>query len=336
MARPEFLQRLAALVREGASFAVATVVARKAPLSAHLGDAAVVFEDGRIEGHIGGGCSREILRAQAMLALRTGEPRLVRISPDSLAAPPGYPETNGEPETYVRVRMTCASQGALDLYVEPYPLVPILVVAGATPIARATATLAGFLGFETLLVRDPSEVDATSASEPAVIAPDALPAALAALPEQRRGPRLIGVVASGGEYDDVALDALLAASAGYVALVASPQRAAAVMAALRARGRSAKELAAIRNPAGLDIGAKNPPEVALSIMAEIVGCRRSKKSQPEHALAQAIDPICGMTVAIAGAKHSARRGDETYYFCSVGCKHAFAAAAGADVGARKE
>src|SRR5580704_4395584 len=142
MPRPELLQRIAALQREGVAFALATVVARKAPVSSHLGDAAIVFEDGKIEGYIGGGCSQEILRTQSLEALRTGEPRLVRISPDAIPGLPGYPDDADD--HYVRVNMTCASQGALDLYVEPYAALPALIVIGAMPIADATAQAAKF------------------------------------------------------------------------------------------------------------------------------------------------------------------------------------------------
>lgn len=292
MASPKFLHRLASLAREGTSFVVATVVARKAPVSAHLGDAAIIFEDGRIEGYIGGGCSQEILRAQAFLALRSGEPRLVRISPDTIASPPGYPGAgDGEPAQYVRVRMTCASQGALDLYVEPYVSTPLLIVAGASPIALATAKLGSFLGFEVRVVCDPAEPTLESGGAFETLSPETLTGFLDALPEQRREQQLFGVVASMGEYDDVALDALLRAKAGYIALVASKRRCEAVMSALLAHGWSSADLAAIRNPAGLDIGAKTGAEVALSVMAEIVSSRRRKTAATEVS-GQATDPAC--------------------------------------------
>jgi xanthine dehydrogenase accessory factor len=326
MPRSELLQRIAALQREGAAFATATVVARKAPVSSHLGDAAIVFEDGHIEGYIGGGCSQEILRAQALEALRTGEPRLVRISPDDIPGAPGYPEpADGESGQYIRVSMSCASQGALDLYVEPYPLLPALVVIGAMPIARAVVELGRFLGYEVLHVRDPDE--SSGAETPAVtLSPEALSGPLDALPARFRTRQIFGVCASMGEYDDVGIDALLRAKASYIALVASRPRCQAVLDALAARGWSNDDLEAIHNPAGLDIGAKNAPEVALSIMAEITRWRHEHKAHPAAGVEQAVDPVCGMHVATANAPHSLTVEGTIHYFCSPGCKREFARA----------
>jgi xanthine dehydrogenase accessory factor len=323
--RAELLQRIAALQREGVAFALATVVARKAPVSSHLGDAAIVYEDGRIEGYIGGGCSQEILRAQALEALRTGEPRLVRISPDTIPGAPGYPDSDDESGQYVRVSMTCASQGALDLYVEPYPLLPALVVIGAMPIARAVAELGGFLGYDVLRVRDPEEPygDDTTA---ATLSPEVLAGPLEALPSRFRTRQIFGVCASMGEYDDVGIDALLRAKAAYIALVASRPRCQAVLDALATRGWSSADLETVHNPAGLDIGAKTAPEVALSIMAEITRWRHERKAQPPVETEEAVDPICGMRVAIANAPHTLVVEGTTHYFCSAGCKREFAQA----------
>lgn len=270
-------ERLAALRASGISFATATVVARMAPVSAHLGDCAIVFEDGRIEGYIVGGCSREVLRSQALIALKTAEPRLVRISPDTVTSLPGYPD-DGEVDHYVRVRMTCASQGALDLYVEPYTARPRLVVAGATPIALAVAKLGRFLELQVRVVCDPEEASSGGAGEFEALCLDELANFLGA-PANRSGPALVvGIVASMGEYDDIALEALLRAQATYIALVASKQRCAAVLAALRDRGMTESDLAAVRNPAGVNIGATTPPEVALSIMADVVAFLRTTQS----------------------------------------------------------
>jgi xanthine dehydrogenase accessory factor len=323
--RPDLLQRIAALQREGVAFALATVVARKAPVSSHLGDAAIVFEDGRIEGYIGGGCSQEILRAQALEALRTGEPRLVRISPDTIPGLPGYPEAaDDDSGQYVRVSMSCASQGAVDIYVEPYPLLPALVVIGAMPIARAVAELGRFLGYEVLHVRDPDESPGADAAA-VTLSPEVLSGPLDSLPARFRTRQIFGVCASMGEYDDVGIDALLRAKAAYIALVASRPRCQAVLAALAERGWSGEDLETVHNPAGLDIGAKTAPEVALSIMAEITRWRREHKAQSAER-AEAVDPVCGMRVATANAPHTLTVEDVTHYFCSAGCKREFAQA----------
>jgi len=320
--RAELLQRVAALQREGVPFALATVVARKAPVSSHLGDCAIVFEDGRVEGYIGGGCSQEILRTQALEALRAGEPRLVRISPDDIPGLPGYPSAEPDDEQYVRVRMTCASQGAVDLYIEPYAPLPVLVVVGAMPIAAAVAAQARLTGFDVIAVRDPDE-----GGEPPDLTVEGLSAPLESLPSKMRTRRIYGVVASMGEYDDVAVDALLRANAAFIALVASRPRAAAVLDSLRSRGWSEADLAHVHSPAGLDIGAKTAPEVALAIVADIVRTRRSAATAPVKSDETAVDPVCGMTVSLVGAAHTLRVGNVTHAFCSPGCKRAFVASA---------
>ena len=127
-----FFERVAALQREGQRFAVATVVARRAPVSAHLGDRAIIFADGRFEGFVGGACSRDIIRQQALAAMEARRGRLVSIRPD--ASGPGDAE-------HVVVPMTCASEGAVDVYVEPFVPARRFVVIGATPVAEALARL---------------------------------------------------------------------------------------------------------------------------------------------------------------------------------------------------
>src|SRR6185369_1107571 len=118
----DLFEQIAALRRDGQSFALATVVGRRAPVSAHLGDRAIVFADGRMEGFVGGACSREIVRRQALDAMRTRQGRLVSIRPDAHDAI----ESTAE---HVVVQMTCASEGAADVYVEPFVQARVLVVA---------------------------------------------------------------------------------------------------------------------------------------------------------------------------------------------------------------
>ncbi len=137
----ELFEQMAALRREGQSFALATVVARRAPVSAHLGDRAIVFADGRMEGFVGGACSREIIRRQALDALATRCSRLVSIRPDASDAA----ESTGE---HVVVPMTCVSEGAIDVYVEPFVQPRRLVIVGATPVAESLARLARSMNYD--------------------------------------------------------------------------------------------------------------------------------------------------------------------------------------------
>jgi xanthine dehydrogenase accessory factor len=141
----DFFERVAALRRERHSFAVATVVARRAPVSAHLGDRAIVFADGRMEGFVGGACAREIIRRQAIESIAARQGRLVSIQPDTR-------EPRDATAEHVVVAMTCASEGAVDVFVEPFVQSHLLIVVGATPIAAALARLARSLDYEVVRV----------------------------------------------------------------------------------------------------------------------------------------------------------------------------------------
>ena len=145
----DLFEQIAALRREGQSFAVATVVARRAPVSAHLGDRAIVFADGRMEGFVGGACAREIIRQQALDALKARCGRLVSIRPDAGESP----KSTGE---HVVVPMTCVSEGAIDVYVEPFVQARRLVVVGATPVAESLTRLARSMDYDVVRVVDAS------------------------------------------------------------------------------------------------------------------------------------------------------------------------------------
>jgi xanthine dehydrogenase accessory factor len=315
-----FFDRVAALRREGRPFAVATVVARRAPVSAHLGDRAIVLADGRMEGFVGGACSREIVRTQALEALEARAARLVSIRPDASEARPPSADR-------VVVPMTCVSEGAVDVYVEPVVRPRSIVVAGATPVADALARLARAMRYDVVRVVDDADrrdVETEAAAVGARVMPlDALEAVLR--DAQADGGDCAAVVASQGHYDEPALETILRSGAPYVGLVASRTRGAAVRAWLT--GNHVPGVDRLRNPAGLDIGGRSAEEVALSILGEIVQVRASRQAEaapvsPPSA-ATAVDPVCRMEVTIAGAKHVADVAGVTYYFCCQGCRARF-------------
>ena len=323
----DLFEQIAALRREGQSFALATVVARRAPVSAHLGDRAIVFADGRMEGFIGGACSREIIRQQALDTLKTRCSRLVSIQPDAIVAGPA----SGE---HVVVPMTCVSEGAIDVYVEPFVQARRLVVVGATPVAGSLARLARSMDYEVVRVVDDRElgdIEQQSAALGVTLVPlDALDAILRE--RGQGGADLAAVVVSQGHYDEEALESILRRGVSYVALVASRTRGAAVRAMLEERG--VPGVATIRNPAGLDLGARTPPEVALSILAEIVqehpDGRRVEAAAATDATAVApsapafaVDPVCGMQVIVASARQTAEIDGVAYYFCCANCRAKF-------------
>jgi xanthine dehydrogenase accessory factor len=322
----DFFERVAALRREGQAFATATVVARRAPVSAHLGDRAIVFADGRMEGFVGGACSGEIIRQQALESIAARRGRLVSIRPD--ASDPAASTAE-----HVVVPMTCASEGAVDVYVDPFVQALSLIVVGATPVADALARLARSMDYDVVRVvdaREQRDVEPRSAALGlTVVSLDDLASTLRAGSAHRAA-----VVASQGHYDEQALEVILKANLPYVGLVASRKRGATVRSLLEERG--APGVAAMRSPAGLDVGARTAPEVALSILAEIVQTQseQARKREPvsEPAVAgvaasagvlAAVDPVCGMRVDAATARHTADVEGVVYYFCCAKCRARF-------------
>lgn|SRR5579859_5182975 len=284
----DLLERAAELRREGQPYVLATVVRSVRPASAKPGDRALLFADRRTIGWVGGGCVHTSIEREAARALADGSPRLVRLSPEA------QPE-----DGIVSYPMTCHSGGTLDIYLEPVLPAPELVVLGDSPVAEALAVLAAPLGFRIL-----SALEAISTQDAWVVA--------------------AGM--SSGE-DHPIVRAALERGAAYVAMVASPRRTAAFVDELRAEGVAEEVLGRLKAPAGLDIGAATGPEIALSILAEIVQRRRARPVASvvaqESDVAAAIDPICGMEVDIATARWTAERDGQTYYFCAPGCRRTF-------------
>jgi len=197
---------------------------------------------------------------------------------------------------------TCPSGGGLEVFVEPVGVAPRLLVAGSSPVARTLVQLAEALGHEPALLDD---------------------SALGGLGPEAAGPDDAVVVATMGHYDEEALAAALGTRAGYVGLVASRRRATAVFAALRERGVAAADLDRVASPAGLDLGPSTQQEIAVAILAEIVRERHRRAAMPPAPVEQATDPVCGMRVAVTGARHVAEHGGRRYLFCSEHCRSAF-------------
>jgi xanthine dehydrogenase accessory factor len=261
----QFLKQLDELDRAHVPYATATVVVRRAPVSAHLGDHAIVTADGRMEGFVGGSCSRDIVRRQAVDAIRTGIARLLRIRPEPEAA-----SDDGDAHTVV-VPMGCASEGAVDVYIEPHLPARTLLIVGHTPVAAELARLAtalnGYWVQRVVASEELRDLPGDAATE--ALSVETLSGYLASLGAARE--RLVAVVASQGHYDERALAALLSGEPqAFIGLLASRKRAATVFGALEQEGVPRDRLAAVRNPVGLDIGARTPSEVAVSILAEII------------------------------------------------------------------
>jgi xanthine dehydrogenase accessory factor len=311
--RAELLQLAADLAQRRQPFVLAMVVRRQPYSSAQQGDMAIITGDGGYYGWLGGNCTQPVVKREAARALADGRPRLLSLSPEA-----GKDERPG----VTVLPMVCQSGGTVDVYLEPVLPPPRLVLLGLSPVIRALAQLGHGLGYS---------VD--------VVAPEADPRLVPGAdrvfvdwgsPELRAAgtQRTYAVVATMGEHDEEALTTALAFRPAYLGVVASRTRFGQLRDALLARGVSAEPLARIHNPAGLDIGARLPEEVALSILAEIVQRARSHADEeaapaPAPAADEALDPVCGMTVAVATARHRAEHAGMTYYFCNPRCREKF-------------
>ncbi len=320
--------RAAELDGQGRPFVVATVVAVRKPTSARPGASGIVHPDGAIEGWVGGSCAQPVVVREALRALADGQPRLLRLSKDG-------PAEGRRADGVIELVMTCHSGGTLEIYVEPHLPAPQLWIAGTTPIAGALAALGSAAGWKVTVIDPIADADAFPAARVHASAdirgldPDASPYV---------------VVASQGIWDEEAVGLALTRDASYVGLVASPTRAAVVRDWLREETTIGDErIAALRAPAGLDLGAETAEEIALSILAELVQVRRGRAdfvASPGPATVAAgipesislepvvddivlLDPVCGMTVERAHARHLAEHDGVIYAFCSIGCRTRF-------------
>jgi xanthine dehydrogenase accessory factor len=256
------------LVAERRPFAFATVVRVERPTSAREGNHALVTAGGDLVGWIGGACSEPSVVREALEAMADGKPRLVTIEG------------------------SCASEGLVEVFIEPQLPEPLLAILGESPAASTLADLASRIGWRVVRELDPGA--------------DAI------------------VVAAMGHGDEDLLAAALATPVEYVGLVASRRRSAAVLDDIRERGADATALARVRSPAGLDLGPSTQEEIAVAILAELVAWRHTQ-ARAEPLVAEAIDPVCGMTVAVSGSTLASVHEGVTYYFCAPGCRKRFEA-----------
>jgi xanthine dehydrogenase accessory factor len=243
------------------------VVRTVAATAAKAGAKAVIRADGGVtEGWIGGGCARAAVVKAAREALADGQPRLVSVQPEEGLQAQGVKP--GEERAGIRfARTMCPSRGTMDVFVEPVIPRPQLVVCGSSPVAVAIADLGRRIGFDLTICAPPVEQRAFAEADRRIESYD--------LPQDAGRNRFI-VVSTQGRGDEAALQAALAADSDYVAFVGSRRKADALKAALAAQGADPTRLARLKAPAGLDLGAITPEEIALSILAEIVAQRRSR------------------------------------------------------------
>jgi xanthine dehydrogenase accessory factor len=261
----DILDTIASRKSAGEPFALATVVRTVAATAAKAGAKAMILPDGTIsEGWIGGGCARAAVLKAARDCLADGQSRLVSVQPEEALERQGH--KSGEEQGGVRfAKNMCPSQGTMDIFVEPVLPRPNVVICGSSPIAVAIADLARRSGFAVTVCAPAAEQAAFAEADRRIEG--------FALPVGETASRYV-VVSTQGRGDEAALLAALAIDADYVAFVGSRKKAAALKAALAERGVADERLARLKAPAGLDLGAITPDEIAISILAEIVAVRR--------------------------------------------------------------
>jgi xanthine dehydrogenase accessory factor len=262
---------------KGEAFVLATVVRTVAVTAAKAGAKAVIKPDGTISGGwIGGGCARGAVLKAAQDVLADGQPRLISVQPpDELEA---HGVTAGDVRDGVRfARNLCPSQGTMDIFVEPVLPRPSLVVCGSSPVAVAISRLAGVMGFTVTVCAPAAELTAFDAVDRRI--------ENYLLPATEGAERFV-VIATQGKGDEAALLAVLAIGAEYKAFVGSRRKMASLREKLVGKGANPEAFDAIKAPAGVDIGAISPEEIALSILAEITARRRQGLRIPNHPRAE--------------------------------------------------
>ncbi len=271
MNAPADIHRLVSNLKAGGEpFAVATVIRTISATSAKAGAKAVIQADGTIaEGWIGGGCARAAVLKAARESIADGEPRLVSVQPEDLLADSGV--SAGEERDGIRfARNMCPSQGTMDVFVEPVIPRPELIILGSSPVAIALATLAKPLGFARTICAPETDQELFEHVERRVSGFE--------LEQEKRSWRFV-VVATQGKGDEAGLRAALNAETDYVAFVGSHKKAASLIQKLATDGIAQERLDALKAPAGLDLKAITPEEIALSILSEIVLRHRGGQQQ---------------------------------------------------------
>ncbi len=339
MSSTQIAERVSELTVARTPFVRATVVRAQAPTSVRAGDDAIVLADGTMEGFVGGQCTQNSVRTAALAALAGSTATLLRVLPDDSDP---FPATPGAQV----VVNPCQSGGAVEIFLEPVLPPPLITVTGSTPIAQALRSMAALLGYG---VVDPPD-DAPAAGRDARTAADL--AGCAAV-----------LLASHGPGEPETIRAALDAGVPYIGLVASRKRSAALFDEM---GLDEAQRARVHAPAGRWIGARTAPEIALSILADVVAAVRidgaadgptdpqaveapdshdgatpsagmtqpSAAAQPSRRSAalltpvQAIDPVCQMTVTVMPDTPHAQVDGVDYYFCNPGCRDTFLADSG--------
>jgi xanthine dehydrogenase accessory factor len=352
------------LIQQHQPHAWITVVGVKSPSSAYVGAQAIVTSDGELHGWIGGGCVQSTARAAALGSLTSMAPQRLRLSNSIESAD----------EADVRP-MNCPSNGEIELFIQPVAVIPRLRIYGSTPVARAAAWLAREADFNPTTDAEAADADTLAASTDAPTTTSPAPATKAIATAQGLAPKApaadgatsvhldagesiapapdsyaliapqgdanatpnsYALIATQGDNDESALEAALRSPAKAILVIASKRKADRLRAAMTLRGIPESRLADMRAPAGPNIGAITPNEIALAAIAGLVALRRGqpaeagKRPDPQPAAAPNpsnatgyVNPVCGAVVDPTRALSTLTMGGQTHYFCCNGCRVEF-------------
>ena len=316
--RDTFFDNISKLKEKNDPFAIAIVVRREAPSSGKVGDKAIINKFGEILGWVGGGCVKGIIIKEAEDAMKSGKARLVKI---------GNSIVSSKQEGVMEYKMTCQSEGTVEVFVEPVLPVPHLVIIGKSAIAKALVKLAGAVGYRITGVAQDANLQTFEKVDELVTQ--------ISLANVRTTPATFIVVATQGEQDEKALVEALKKESAYVGFVASRKKMASITNYLADAGFDKTAIDLIKSPAGIDINAKSPDEVAISILAELIQVQNSlpvmvsfekyDESKAETGISPKyyINPVCGVPVDMNNPKHIIEYNGEKVYFCCDGCKVKF-------------
>ena len=298
---------------QGEEFAVAQVIWREAPSSGKPGDKAIILKDGTMIGWIGGGCVKGIAIKEAHEAIRENKSRLVRINPD---------EVNGEEDSnHKTYRMTCHSGGTMELFIEPITPNPQLIIVGKSNIARALSKLAIAANLRVNVLSNDVHKEMFPGVNNIHDRVD--------FSKINIDKNTFIVVATQGEDDEESIRKALETSCNYVGFISSLRKSVKIKEYLEQTELSANRINELKTPVGMDINAKLPEEIAISILAEIVELFRDPNRKVDQESDTVINddtyinPVCGVSVSKKDAKHVLEYGAHTVYFCCDGCKVSF-------------
>ena len=309
----DLIYQISKYMGQGEEFAVAQVIWREAPSSGKPGDKAIILKDGTMIGWIGGGCVKGIAIKEAHEAIRENKSRLVRINPD---------EVNGEEDSnHKTYRMTCHSGGTMELFIEPITPNPQLIIVGTSNIAMALSKLAIAANLRVNVLSN----DVHKGMFPGVNnIHDRVDFSKINIDQNT-----FIVVATQGEDDEESIRKALETSCNYVGFISSLRKSVKIKEYLEQTELSANRINELKTPVGMDINAKLPEEIAISILAEIVELFRDPNRKVDNESDTVINddsyinPVCGVSVSKKDAKHVLEYGAHTVYFCCDGCKVSF-------------